>query len=71
MFGGGVKRGFLYGETAAERPCLVTKNPVSAYRPARDDHAPDGHQPEDGVRRRAAAVLRDRGRQGPAVGLIA
>jgi hypothetical protein len=29
MFGGGMKRGFLYGETAAERPCLVTKNPVS------------------------------------------
>jgi arylsulfatase A-like enzyme len=29
MFGGGAKRGFLYGETAAERPCLVTKNPVS------------------------------------------
>src|SRR5262245_29945299 len=29
MFGGGVKRGFLYGETAEERPCLVTKNPVS------------------------------------------
>ncbi|MCI0334675.1 MAG: DUF1501 domain-containing protein [Planctomycetes bacterium] len=29
MFGGGTKRGFLYGETAAERPCLVTKNPVT------------------------------------------
>ncbi len=29
MFGGGVKRGFLYGETAEERPCLVTNNPVS------------------------------------------
>jgi hypothetical protein len=29
MFGGGVKRGFLYGESAPERPCLVTKNPVS------------------------------------------
>jgi hypothetical protein len=29
MFGGGTKRGFLYGETASERPCLVTKNPVS------------------------------------------
>jgi arylsulfatase A-like enzyme len=29
MFGGGVKRGLLYGETAEERPCLVTKNPVS------------------------------------------
>jgi hypothetical protein len=29
MFGGGTKRGLLYGETAVERPCLVTKNPVS------------------------------------------
>src|SRR6185369_13020251 len=29
MFGGGMKRGFLYGETAPERPLLVTKNPVS------------------------------------------
>ena len=29
MFGGGVKRGALYGETAKERPLLVTKNPVS------------------------------------------
>jgi hypothetical protein len=29
MFGGGVKRGVLYGETAEERPCIVTKNPIS------------------------------------------
>jgi hypothetical protein len=29
MFGGGVKKGFVYGETADERPCIVTKNPVS------------------------------------------
>lgn len=29
MFGGGMKRGFLYGETADERPLLTTKNPVS------------------------------------------
>jgi hypothetical protein len=29
MFGGGIKKGFLYGETAAERPLVVTKNPVS------------------------------------------
>jgi hypothetical protein len=29
MFGGGIKRGFLYGETAPERPCLTTENPVS------------------------------------------
>lgn len=29
LFGGGVKRGHLHGETADERPCLVTKDPVS------------------------------------------
>src|SRR5689334_6819123 len=29
MFGGGTKRGFLYGESAPERPCVATKNPVS------------------------------------------
>ncbi|MCA1964444.1 MAG: DUF1501 domain-containing protein [Prosthecobacter sp.] len=29
MFGGGMKRGFLYGETADERPLIATKNPVS------------------------------------------
>ena len=29
MFGGGMKRGHLYGETAAERPLVATKNPVS------------------------------------------
>ena len=29
MFGGGVKRGFLYGESAPQRPCVAIKNPVS------------------------------------------
>ncbi len=29
MFGGGVPRGYLHGETAVERPCLVTRDPVS------------------------------------------
>jgi hypothetical protein len=29
LFGGGIKRGSLYGETAPERPLLVTRNPVS------------------------------------------
>jgi hypothetical protein len=29
MFGGGMKRGFLYGESAPERPCLAIKHPVS------------------------------------------
>jgi hypothetical protein len=29
MYGGGMKRGFVYGETADERPLVATKNPVS------------------------------------------
>jgi hypothetical protein len=29
MFGGGVKKGFLYGKTADERPLLAIENPVS------------------------------------------
>ncbi len=29
LWGGGVKKGLLYGETAHERPFLATKNPVS------------------------------------------
>ena len=28
MFGGGIKRGFLYGRTADERPCTTIENPV-------------------------------------------
>ena len=66
MFGGGMKRGFLYGETAAERPCLVTKNPVSLTDLHATIYAPHGHQPEDRIRRRTTAVLRHRGRQGQA-----
>jgi hypothetical protein len=29
LFGGGVKRGVLFGATADERPCLATKDPIS------------------------------------------
>jgi hypothetical protein len=29
MFGGGIKRGYLHGETAPERPLITTKDPVS------------------------------------------
>lgn len=29
LFGGGIKKGLLYGETANERPLLTTKNPVT------------------------------------------
>lgn len=29
IFGGGFKRGFLYGKTADERPCVIVENPVT------------------------------------------
>jgi hypothetical protein len=29
LFGGGMKRGFLYGRSAPERPCLAIENPIS------------------------------------------
>jgi hypothetical protein len=29
LFGGGMKKGFLYGATAAERPLLTTKDPIT------------------------------------------
>jgi uncharacterized protein (DUF1501 family) len=29
MFGGGIKKGFVYGKTADERPCTTIENPVS------------------------------------------
>ena len=35
MFGGGMKRGFLYGESAPERPCVATRDPITV----RDLHA--------------------------------
>jgi len=28
MFGGGIKKGFVYGRTADERPCTTIENPV-------------------------------------------
>ena len=29
LFGGGFKKGFVYGETAPDRPCRIVKNPVT------------------------------------------
>jgi hypothetical protein len=29
MFGGGIRRGHLYGESAPERPCVAIKDPIS------------------------------------------
>ena len=66
LFGGGMKRGFVYGETAAERPLLVTRDPVSID----DLHATiftaHGDLAANGLRRRAPPVLRHKRRQGAA-----
>jgi hypothetical protein len=35
LFGGGMKKGFLYGESAPERPCVTTRDPITV----RDLHA--------------------------------
>jgi hypothetical protein len=35
MFGGGIKRGFVYGRTADERPCTTIEHPM----PVEDLHA--------------------------------
>src|SRR6476659_2833497 len=72
MFGGGTKRGFLYGETAVERPCLVTKIPVSLT----DMHATIMHlmgiSPKTAfdVERRPFYVTQD-GKGQPVMGVIA
>ena len=29
LFGGGIKKGFVHGRTADERPCLAVENPVT------------------------------------------
>ena len=66
LFGGGIKRGFLYGETAPERPLLATKDPIAIP----DLHATIftamGISPRTAFDGREAAVLRHRGRQGHA-----
>ncbi len=49
MFGGGMKRGFLHGATADERPLITTTQPVSISRSARYDFHRHGCQPEDDV----------------------
>ncbi len=57
MFGGGVKRGFLYGKTADERPCTTVENPINVM----DLHATILHALGNCSRlqsyRRAASVL--------------
>ena len=56
MFGGGVKKGFVYGRTAEERPCTTLENPV----PVENLHATIFHAlgiPADKVNGFAAIAL--------------
>ena len=72
MFGGGMKAGHLYGETAPERPCVAIKDPVSIT----DLHATIFHAmgipPNTGfdVERRPFYVTQD-GKGQPVVDLFA
>jgi hypothetical protein len=63
LFGGGIKKGFVYGRTADERPCTTIENPV----PVQDLHATIYHAlgiPPTRLRRGEAAGLCDERRQG-------
>jgi hypothetical protein len=56
LFGGGIKKGFVYGRTADERPCTTIENPV----PVQDLHATIYHalgiRADHVLRRREAPV---------------
>ena len=55
MFGGGIKKGFVYGKTADERPCTTIENPIAYRGSARDDLSRARHSARHRLRRREAA----------------
>ena len=72
MFGGGVKKGFVYGKTADERPLMAIENPGFHRRPARNHLYRHGHQSENRVRRRKRPSSRPRTEpEKPATGVFA
>ena len=66
LFGGGVKKGFVHGETADEMPCTTDQGPRHRHRPPRHDPPPPRDLAQVRRRDRGAAVLRHQGRQGEA-----
>ena len=64
LFGGGIKKGQVYGETANERPFTSVKNPVTHARSARVHLPGAGHPGRPVLRGRKPSVLRHRRRQG-------
>jgi hypothetical protein len=65
LFGGGMKRGHVHGITADERPCRTLKDPVIIPDLHATIYPRPRHPGEPWLRHRKAAVLRDRGWQGP------
>ena len=65
LFGGGVKRGFLYGKTADERPCSTIENPVTIEDLHATIYRAMGIPRGPGLRGRKAPGVRDQRRQGP------
>ena len=63
MFGGGIKKGFVYGRTADERPCTTIEHPIGDRGSARDDLPCPRHPARHRLRRREAADLRHQGRR--------
>ena len=61
VFGGGFRRGLLYGETAAERPCSIVRDPVTIEDLHATLYAALGIAPDDGVEveRRPVYVTKD------------
>jgi len=61
LFGGGVKKGHLYGETANERPCKVVKSPVRIEDLHATIHHALGIPPDHGyeIERRPFYVTKD------------
>jgi Protein of unknown function (DUF1501) len=49
MFGGGIKKGFLYGKTAEERPCTTIESPVTITDLHSTIYHSLGISPRDGV----------------------
>ena len=67
MFGGGVKKGFVYGKTADERPVHDDRKPDAGHGGSARHHLPCARHPAGHrLRRREASGLRDAGRQGQA-----
>jgi arylsulfatase A-like enzyme len=68
MWGGGIKKGFLYGRTADERPCKTVEGKITIEDLHATIYRAMGISPQAQLRDREAAVLRDPRRRGRPAG---